>query len=361
MNVSEKNRKGRENAERMKKSHSNVNASSTMEGFQFQVNVAIYFMLRYLKDIDSIRVEGEKEDVEVNLKDKHRYMIQAKAQTIDLKDNKNNAKNLKDALKSLANADEKNVQYLFYASNMRDPLNSSDAVFKEYNIVTKKYNDLSEQSQRKIDKQIANLNGIDINKDKLVIIRIPFFGEFEEEKYKFIVQTAKEVFSSMGDNIVYKSNYIVRKIESKFNNNGTDKKETVITKEDFCNWIILTEIEGMDLSGDNLNIGIDELEYYDAYEQYKRFIDEKMSSYENYGKVYSLFLRVRNNKKITINEFVKEKKLELYNYFFEDVLEDEEQINENNKFDIYVAQIISYAILKRNSIIKKIKEGAGLC
>ena len=127
----------------MSKSHSDVNASSTMAGFQFQVNVAIYFMLRYLKDIDSIRVEGEKEDVEVNLKDKHRYMIQAKAQTIDLKDNKNNAKNLKDALKTLANADEKDVQYLFYASNMSDPLNSSDEVFKKYDIVTKMYNELS--------------------------------------------------------------------------------------------------------------------------------------------------------------------------------------------------------------------------
>lgn len=345
----------------MSKSHSDVNASSTMAGFQFQVNVAIYFMLRYLKDIDSIRVEGEKEDVEVNLKDKHRYMIQAKAQTIDLKDNKNNAKNLKDALKTLANADEKDVQYLFYASNMSDPLNSSDEVFKKYDIVTKMYNELSKKSQQKIDNQIANLNGIDINKNKLVIIRIPFFGEFDEEKYKFIFQTAKEVFSIMGDNLVNKSNTIIRKMESKFNNNGTDKKENVITKEDFCNWIILTEIEGMDLSGDNLNIGIDESEYYDAYEQYKRFIDEKMSSYENYGKVYSLFLRVKKNKDIKINEFVKEKKLELYNYFFEEGLENEEQINENNKLDIYVAQIISYAILKRNFIIKRIKEGAGLC
>ena len=345
----------------MSKSHSNVNASSTMAGFQFQVNVAIYFMLRYLKDIDSIRVEGEKEDVEVNLKDKHRYMIQAKAQTIDLKDNKNNAKNLKDALKTLANADEKDVQYLFYASNMSDPLNSSDEVFKKYDIVTKMYNELSKKSQQKIDNQIANLNGIDINKNKLVIIRIPFFGEFDEEKYKFIFQTAKEVFSIMGDNLVNKSNTIIRKMESKFNNNGTDKKENVITKEDFCNWIILTEIEGMDLSGDNLNIGIDESEYYDAYEQYKRFIDEKMSSYENYGKVYSLFLRVKKNKDIKINEFVKEKKLELYNYFFEEGLENEEQINENNKLDIYVAQIISYDILKRNYIIKRIKECAGLC
>ena len=68
----------------------------------------------------------------------------------------------------------------------------------------------------------------------------------------------------------------------------------------------------------------------------------------------------KKNKNITINEFVKDKKLELYNYFFEGNLEKQEQINENNRFDIYVSQIISYAILKKHSIIKRIKEGAGL-
>ena len=344
----------------MESIHSNVNASSTMAGFQFQVNVAIYFMLRYLKEIDSIRVEGEKEDVEVNLKNKRRYMIQAKAQTVNLKDNTNNAQKLKKALKSLANADDKNVQYLFYASNMIDPLGSSDEEFKKYDIVTRMYNELSKESQEMIDKQISNIEGMNINKEKLVIIRIPFFGQFDEEKYKFIFQTAKEVFSIMSENLANKSNTIIHSVESKFYNNGTAKKEAIISKEEFCNWIILTEIEGMDLSNDNLDIGIDELEYYDAYTQYERFIDEKMSAYENYGKVYSLYCRVKNNKNITINQFVKEKKLELYNYFFEEYLESEEQINENNKFDVYVAQIISYAILKKNSIIRRIKEGAGL-
>lgn len=344
----------------MKDNHSNVNASPTMLGFQFQVNVAIYFMFTYLKDIASIRVEGEKEDVEVYLNNNKKYMIQAKAQTIDLYDNSNNSTNLKKALKSLANADGKNVQYLFYATNMLNPINTPTNEFDNYDRVTKMYSELSVKSKEKIDKQIENLEGVSIDKDKLVIIRIPFFGHFNEEKYKFIIQTARDVFSMMSDSLVNKSNTIIHYIESKFYDNGTAKKETKISKEEFCNWIILTEIEGLDLANDNLNIGIDELDYYDAYNQYQRFINEKSSSYENYGKVYSLYNRARKNKNITINDFVKEKKIELYNYFFEENIENENQINENNIFDIYVAQIISYAILKKNSIIKKIKEGANL-
>ena len=113
-------------------------------------------------------------------------MIQAKAQTIDLNDNANNSANLKKALKSLANADEKNVQYLFYATNMLNPINTPTKEFENYDLVTKMYNELSIESKKKIDKQIENLKGVSIDKDKLVIIRIPFFGNFNEEKYKFI-------------------------------------------------------------------------------------------------------------------------------------------------------------------------------
>ena len=344
----------------MKNIHSNINASSTMAGFQFQVNVAIYFMLKYLKDIDFIRVEGEKQDVEVKLTNKSQYMIQAKAQTVDINDKTNDAQKLRKALESLASADDKNVQYLFYASNMKDPLGSNDEEFSKDDIVIKLYNELSEESQEKIEKQLSSIEGVNINRNKLVIIRIPFFGEFDDQKYKFIVQTAKEVFSIMSENLVNKSNTIIHNIESKFYNNGTNKKESVITKKEFCNWIILTEIESIDLSNEYSNIGIDELEFCEAYNQYERFIDEKTSSYENYGKVYSLYCRASKNRNITISQFVKEKKLELYNYFFEESLESEEKINENNKFDVYVAQMISYAILKRDSIIRKIKEGAGL-
>lgn len=57
----------------------NRNASSTNFGFEYQINVAIYFMFSYLKDIKNIKVEGQKEDVEITLTNKSKYMIQAKS------------------------------------------------------------------------------------------------------------------------------------------------------------------------------------------------------------------------------------------------------------------------------------------
>ncbi len=120
---------------------------------------------------------------------------------------------------------KKDVQYLFYASNMSDPLNSSDEVFKKYDIVTKMYNELSKKSQQKIDNQIANLNGIDINKNKLVIIRIPFLESLMKKNINLFFKQQKKYLVLWVIILSTKSNTIIRKMESKFNNNGTDKKK----------------------------------------------------------------------------------------------------------------------------------------
>lgn len=343
----------------------NRNASSTNFGFEYQINVAIYFMFSYLKDIKNIKVEGQKEDVEITLTNKSKYMIQAKSQTKDLYNNKGNSSKLKSAMLGLAEADSKNVEYLFYASNMINPLNTPTNEFEKYDITIRKYDELSPESKKKIDKQIKNNmtekgNEYDVNRDKLVIIRIPFFGSFESEKYKYIYDEAKNVLSMMSDTLADKHKTIVKYCEAKFLNNGSMNPKIKITKEEFCNWIIITEVEGMDLSNDHLNIGIDELDYYEAYQKYKNYLDEKVSSYENYAKVYSLYSKRTKNKALTISEFAKEEKLSLYNFFFEDDLKSKDEISEQNKLDVYISQIISYAILKKKSIIDKIKKGADL-
>ncbi len=343
----------------------NRNASSTTFGFQFQLNVAIYFMLHYLKEIDNIRVEGKKEDVEVVLTDKSKFMIQAKSQTKDLYDNSNNSAKLGKALQSLAAADDSKVKYLFYTSNMLNPLNSTPNEFDENSITIKKYNELSPNSKKKIDHQIEknvkDNKNYDINKDKLVIMKIPFFGEFSEQRHKYIFEEAKEVFSLMSETLVNRHKTIINYYESKFlDNSATLDTSIKITKKEFCNWLILLDLDSMDLSNDNLNIGIEETDSYEAYQKYQNYIDQKINNYENYSKVYSLFNGITQKENISINEFVKRERIKLYNYFFSENLESDSDINENNKFDVYIAQIISYAILKKKSIISKIKKGANL-
>lgn len=343
----------------------NRNASSAVMGYEFQINIAILFMFRYLKDIVSLEVEGEDEDIEITFNDKNKYMIQAKSQTIDLNDDKNNISKLKKSLISLAEADSKNVKRLYYVSNMNNPLNTTPNDFEFHGITEKLYNELSLESKKVIDSQIKNNiknqndEKYNIDKDKLVIMRVPFFGAIDREKHKYIIEEAKAMLSLISDTLMVKSESIIKYCEAKFMDNGT-KPKVSISKKEFCNWIILTELASMDLSNDNISIGIDDTEYYDAYQKYQKYVDEKISTYENYLKVYSLFNRRKQMESITINDFVKQERIKLYNFFFQENLESDNQINDSNRLEVYISQIISYAILKKKGIIDKIKKEANL-
>ena len=343
----------------------NRNASSAVMGYEFQINIAILFMFRYLKDIVSLEVEGEAEDIEITFNDKNKYMIQAKSQTIDLNDDKNNISKLKNSLISLAEADSKNVKRLYYVSNMNNPLNTTPNDFEFHGITEKFYNELSLESKKIIDSQIKNNiknqndEKYNIDTDKLVIMRVPFFGAIDREKHKYIIEEAKAMLSLISDTLMVKSESIIKYCEAKFMDNGT-KPKVSISKKEFCNWIILTELASMDLSNDNISIGIDDTEYYDAYQKYQKYVDEKISTYENYLKVYSLFNRRKQMESITINDFVKQERIKLYNFFFQENLESDNQINDSNRLDVYISQIISYAILKKKGIIDKIKKEANL-
>lgn len=338
------------------------NASSTNFGFLFQINVAIYFMFSYLKEISCIRVEGKKEDIELSLINGKKYMIQAKSITKDLYDGHNNISKLSAALVSLDESNSAAIENLFYVSNMLNPLNSSTNEYSQkYDVCIYKYKELSPESRGIIDNQIKAKKLDVFDKDKLVIMRIPFFGDFPDQLYKYIYEEAKTVLTLMSDTLGNKYKSLVEECVKNFLDNSSNPDlSVVVSKKEFCNWIILTELETMDLSNDQLNIGINELDYYEAYQKYQKFISDRIDNYENYSKVYSLYYKASANKLLTISDFVKEENIQLYNYFFDDEIDSTDGITESIKFDIYVAQIISYALLKKKSIIDRIKKEANL-
>ena len=54
-------------------------AHAVLFGFDFQVNAAIVLMLDNIKDLKSLRLEGNYEDVELTLVDGQKILAQAKA------------------------------------------------------------------------------------------------------------------------------------------------------------------------------------------------------------------------------------------------------------------------------------------
>ena len=333
------------------------NASPTQNGFLFQIDVAIYLMIKYILDVNKIRVEGEKEDVEIQLNGNKRIMVQVKSQWDNLENKNNVISKLESALTSLNESDEKNVSDLMYISNLPDPLNNLDFEFTSYHGVTqKKYLELSSLSKKVIDDRIEKLFGTNsnFNKDKLWIIRIPFFGIDEDEKHKFIYEMVKDFLNEIGGKISYKK--FICFWESKFLRNGSDNPKIFISKKDVSNYLVLTSIESYDASMDYQQLDVDQDDYEEAYEKYSDFIDEKQDCYEAICKVNSLYERINKRRSITREEFVQQEKLNLYNYFFNSSKISIESLNSEEKLDMLVSEIISYVILRKRNMLKKINE-----
>ena len=59
----------------------NRRADAVVFGFDFQVNAAIVLMLENITELKSLRLEGNYEDIELELNDNHYILAQAKCRT----------------------------------------------------------------------------------------------------------------------------------------------------------------------------------------------------------------------------------------------------------------------------------------
>ena len=105
-------------------------ADQVMFGFEFQVNAAIILMLRHIKSLDTIRIEGTYEDIELQLTDGEKILAQAKGVQLGSSDFHNVRANLKKALKTLSEGGNKatNVKQLIFITNSFNPFNDGERV-----------------------------------------------------------------------------------------------------------------------------------------------------------------------------------------------------------------------------------------
>lgn len=105
----------------------NRRANAVLFGFDFQVNAAIVIMLENIEEFKSVRLEGNHEDIEVELDNGEFILAQAKAIEKSSTDFKNVRRNLKKSLLSLSDGSRNvNVKELILITNSPNPLNDND-------------------------------------------------------------------------------------------------------------------------------------------------------------------------------------------------------------------------------------------
>lgn len=274
-------------------------ASATIFGFQFQINAAIYLMLKYFSDFDQMKIEGSQEDIELFMHNNKKIYAQAKSKEFPTKDNKGHSEKLRDALRTLSNVEDKGNYDLMYISNLEEnPLNSGTKEFDGISFL--KYDELREESKKKIDSQISNGN-YNIDTSKLIIAKIPFYGNDWEQRHKEISKKMAEFVSNISPSLSSFANRIIIIWEEEFLHNASIKNPKItINKENIVWGLVVCKLQLDDVKKFDEKLEIEQTDFLEAIDEYEKIIDIKSSTFLDYNKIISLYSQYKLKK---VNRF----------------------------------------------------------
>src|SRR5574344_554527 len=209
----------------------NRNASTSAFGWDFQSNAAILLMLENIEMAESVKVEGQTEDVEITLNNNNITYSQAKS-IEDINSTNNLLQKLKDAMKTLNDASkENNVEKLIYITNHPNPFNDSSTAMYFGNGTSLSFSELPEVCQGKISKIVTDYD-YNIDLDKLYVEILLFHGENERNRYKHIKEVVSEFLSQADIYENYNAQRVLDLWRGEFFVNSTIKNPTIqITKK----------------------------------------------------------------------------------------------------------------------------------
>lgn len=295
----------------------NRNASASAFGWQFQINIAIYLMIKYFGKFKEMKIEGEKEDIEISLNNSKKIYAQAKSkQNINDGDTSSYSTKLRKALESLSDVNDNDSESLIYISNLEpNQLNSGTNEFELVSFF--KYNELSLASKEKIDIQLNQLQK-NINRDKLIIAKVPFFGEDKETKQKYIIAKIENFLTFISSDLLPYKNRFLQMLESEALHNATQNNMKLKFKKEDVLWrlLILKLGDGNSIKFDE-SMEIEEETFFEALDTYDRIINYKEADFDVYNKISNLIMKAKiENKEIRSNQFVIKYENEIYDIVF---------------------------------------------
>jgi hypothetical protein len=333
-----------------KKRPVNRNASASVFGWDFQTNAAILLMLDNIKKADSVKVESKTEDIEIKLTDGNIIYSQAKS-IVNADDTANLAKKLKDAIKTLneANANS-NTEKLIYITNHSNPLSDQTTIGNFSTTTQLPYDELPEKCKKKITKIIKD-NKYKIDTSKLYIAVLPFIGKNEDNRYKEIRRAVFEFIGQLNILTNFDSKKILDIWQKEYFFNATVPDDTItITKKKMI-WALIVQICEMDLS-DEILYDCDEAQIMEIKNNYHNIINIKADDFVLISKVLGSFAEYKTKNSGNMQSFISEKYVDFKNEFQVEGLTEEDEI--------CLIQLILKKIITTRYSIDKIKEAANL-
>ena len=213
----------------------NRRANATLFGFDFQRNAAIVLMLENIKELKSVRLEGNEEDIEISLNDGQKILAQAKAIEASSKDFSHVRENLKKALLTLSEGAERvSARQLIFITNSTNPFKEPDSrnVFGGFPS-RRKFEDLPQSSKDLVQNYLKQIKR-PLDLSKFIVQTFPFETDDETERYKFVMQKVNDFIGALNGNFTYGlGKWLFDVWNENVFINGTKKDSSIqLTKED---------------------------------------------------------------------------------------------------------------------------------
>jgi len=333
----------------------NSNASASAFGWDFQRNAAIFLMLKNIKLAKTVRVEGEIEDIEIELS--NGGIIYSQAKSISTANATSHIlDNLKKALETLNNASKQShVQELIYITNHSNPLSDMGTVYLFSNGYSKyAFSELTEKCQNKINK-IINKNNYCINTDKLYFCVLPFLGNDKDTKYKHIKEEVGKFLHSCNIYDYAAPERILCLWQNDFFDNATKNNFKIKIEKEKMIWTIIVDLCSFEkIKNDEILENCTQSMIRDIEKKYHVIINNNSEDFLFLNKVLADYNEFEKKlcEKERMKKFINENYLSYENYFEID------NIDENIKNCLI--KLVIKKIIDIKNITEYVKKGANL-
>ena len=330
----------------------NRSATSVLFGFDFQANAAIVLMLENIKDMNSIRLEGD-EDIEINLNDGSSVLAQAKSVVNSSTDFSNVITNLKKAITSLSEAEHKSgvVKELIYITNSPNPFNEKQLNPIFYGVAQRNYNSLPQSLKDKICQIISGIEEpLDTSKFKIQIL--PFETDNDNERYKCVMDSIGNFIPKLGNVSISKDVLHKIWINDIFRSGTKRASDIKLSKKDIIWPVIVLITQNVNYEEDEL----DDSEIDEISRSYENIINTCAEKYEFVTKVLCAYNSFRREEKHSERKrkFIEEES-QKFSYLLEG-----ESIVLSDSLREKLLQVIIRNILNKRIQIDNIKNAVNL-
>lgn len=328
----------------------NRRANAVMFGFDFQVNAAIVLMLENIDNLKALRLEGNYEDIELELNNREYILAQAKAVEKSSVDFHNVRANLNKAICSLSEGAQKaKATQLILITNSPNPLCQEESRNLFIGTAHREYKSLPESSQLLINGYLDKIEH-PLDTEKFMIQVLPFETDNELERYKMVRQAVDDFVGELNLNIPGVGKKLLGLWQDDVFKNGTKKDSTIKLKKSDVMWpimVLATDIERID---DEFTDILDSSLYEEIVYKYREIIDSCCERCEFFIKVLFDYQLFQTNKKPS------EKCLDFVFNKWKDYRLEFKLINADEEIEKGLIQIVLYSIVRNRIVIDRIKK-----